>query len=159
VRVGNRQTMVGGTDWTATGAGTSAFNGEYAPDGTYNGKTAYKLDASHYMVWETPIFPPIPRWELQDQKGGGTCYYYGTGTDLPANNWTTDQGDAPAPTLASTVASVAQGTTTYTYNAGNRLTVITDPSNNLTTNSYDNNGNLTATNANGTRTTYTWTYH
>ncbi len=50
------------------------------------------------------------------------------------------------------------GTTTYTYNAGNRLTLITDPSSNLTTNTYDNNGNLTVTNANGTVTTNTWTY-
>ncbi len=53
---------------------------------------------------------------------------------------------------------MAQGTTTYTYNAGNRLTLITDPSSNLTTNTYDNNGNLTVTNANGTVTTNTWTY-
>jgi len=50
------------------------------------------------------------------------------------------------------------GTTTYTYNAGNRLTLITDPSSNLTTNTYDNSGNLTVTNANGTVTTNTWTY-
>ncbi len=50
------------------------------------------------------------------------------------------------------------GTTTYTYNAGNRLTLITDPSSNLTTNTYDNNGNLAVTNANGTVTTNTWTY-
>jgi len=50
------------------------------------------------------------------------------------------------------------GTTTYTYNAGNRLTLITDPSSNLTTNTYDNNGNLTVTNDNGTVTTNTWTY-
>jgi len=69
-----------------------------------------------------------------------------------------DQGDAPAPTLASTVTSVAQGTTTYTYNVGNRLMLITDPSSNLTTNTYDNNGNLTVTNANGTVTTNTWNY-
>jgi len=52
----------------------------------------------------------------------------------------------------------SSGTTTYTYNAGNRLTLITDPSSNLTTNTYDNNGNLTVTNANGTVTTNTWTY-
>ena len=38
------------------------------------------------------------------------------------------------------------GTTTYAYNAGNRLTLLTDPSSNLTTNTYDNNGNLTVTN-------------
>ncbi len=50
------------------------------------------------------------------------------------------------------------GTTTYAYNAGNRLTLLTDPSSNLTTNTYDNNGNLTVTNANGTVTTNTWTY-
>lgn len=41
---------------------------------------------------------------------------------------------------------------------GNRLTLITDPSSNLTTNTYDNNGNLTVSNANGTVTTNTWTY-
>jgi len=52
----------------------------------------------------------------------------------------------------------SSGTTTYTYNAGNRLTLITDPSSNLTTNTYDNNGNLTVTNDNGTVTTNTWTY-
>ncbi len=78
--------------------------------------------------------------------------------DLPANSWTTDQGSNPAPTLASTVTSVAQGTSTYTYNAGNRLTLITDPSSNLTTNTYDNNGNLTVTDDDGTVTTNTWTY-
>ncbi len=50
------------------------------------------------------------------------------------------------------------GTTTYTYNAGNRLTLITDPDSTVTTNTYDNNGNLTVTNDNGTVTTNTWTY-
>ena len=82
----------------------------------------------------------------------------GSGASLPANNWTTDQGSNPAPTLASTVTSVAQGTTTYTYNAGNRLTLVTDPDSTVTTNTYDNNGNLTVTNDNGTVTTNTWTY-
>ena len=53
---------------------------------------------------------------------------------------------------------MAQGTTTYTYNAGNRLTLITDPDSTVTTNTYDNNGNLTVTNDNGTVTTNTWTY-
>ncbi len=152
--VGNRETLVGGTDWTATGAGTTGFNGQYGDDGTYGGKTAYKLDATHYLVWVSGS----TRWELQNQKGAGTCYYYGSGASLPANNWTTDQGSNPAPTLASTVTSVAQGTTTYTYNAGNRLTLITDPSSNLTTNTYDNNGNVTVTDDDGTVTTYTWTY-
>jgi len=32
--VGNRQTMVGGTDWTVTGAGTAGFSGRYADDST-----------------------------------------------------------------------------------------------------------------------------
>jgi len=57
--VGNRQTMVGGTDWTATGAGTTGFNGQYGDDGTYGGKTAYKLDATHYLVWVSGS----SRWE------------------------------------------------------------------------------------------------
>ncbi len=55
---------------------------------TYGGKTAYKLDATHYLVWVSAS----TRWELQNQKGGGTCYYYGSGADLAANNWTVDQG-------------------------------------------------------------------
>ncbi len=53
---------------------------------------------------------------------------------------------------------MVQGITTYTYNAGNRLTLITDPDSTVTTNTYDNNGNLTVSNANGTVTTNTWTY-
>ena len=64
------------------------------------------------------------------------------------------RGDDAKSTVAATLAVTrsAQAATTYTYNAGNRLTVLTDPSSNLTTNTFDNNGNLTATNANGTRT-------
>jgi len=36
--VGNRETMEGSTDWTASGAGTAGFNGQYADDGTYGGR-------------------------------------------------------------------------------------------------------------------------
>jgi len=54
------------------------------------------------------------------------------------------------------VADAADSTSRHAYNAGNRLTLITDPSSNLTTNTYDNNGNLTVTNANGT--VATWAY-
>ena len=61
---------MGGTDWTATGAGTAGFNGQYADDGTYNTKTAYKLDASHYLVWVSGS----TRWELQDPKCTGTWF-------------------------------------------------------------------------------------
>ncbi len=28
------------------------------------------------------------------RRAGGTCCYYGSGADLPANNWTVDQGNA-----------------------------------------------------------------
>jgi len=49
-------------------------------------------------------------------------------------------GHAPVPTLASTVTSVAQGTTTYTYNAGNRLVVVTYPDDSRTTFGYNGEG-------------------
>ena len=44
------------------------------------------------------------------------------------------------------------------FSGGNGLTLITDPSSNLATNTQDNNRNLTVTNDNGTVTTYAWTY-
>ena len=73
-----------------------------------------------------------------EQRSGGSAY---------TTTYTYDNVGNRATKVDST------GTTTYTYNAGNRLTLITDPSSNLTTNTYDNNGNLTVTNANGTVTT------
>lgn len=50
--------------------------------------------------------------------------------------------------------------TTVTYDAANQLTLEqrSGGSAYTTTNTYDNNGNLTVTNANGTVTTTTWTY-
>lgn len=52
----------------------------------------------------------------------------------------------------------ATGTTTYSYDAGNELTVAVAPSLTRTTYAYDNNGNNTSQNAGGTRTTYAWDY-
>jgi len=58
--VGNRETMVGGTDWTATGAGTAGFNGQYADDGTYRGKTAYKLGDPCHKLSPPPLQEYFP---------------------------------------------------------------------------------------------------
>ena len=46
--------------------------------------------------------------------------------------------------------------TTYSYNAGNELTLLQPPSGQPTTSTYDANGNLLTENAGGSLTTYTW---
>lgn len=82
---------------TVSGAGSADYNGQYTENGTAGGKTAYSLDASHWLWWKTDV----TRWMLSPAIGTIPVTYHGELTpDLPANPWTPILGDWPAPTLS-----------------------------------------------------------
>ena len=82
---------------TVSGAGNADYNGQYNENGTAGGKTAYSLDASHWLWWKADV----TRWMLSPAIGIVPVTYHGNLTpDLPANPWTPILGAAPAPTLS-----------------------------------------------------------
>ena len=89
----NPQTYTGNT---VSGAGTAAYNGTYAPTGTWNTKTYFKYSTDRYLYWNGT------RWQLYTELNStDTCAYYGTGATLPATPWTVSGGAPDPPTLSA----------------------------------------------------------
>ena len=96
--------------WVVADAGTTAVNGTYVENGTLNGKPKYNY-GSYQLGWSGTL------WTIS--TGSPPRLYYGTGADLPANDWTTDNGTPPAPIVSAVAPEVyehsatlsAQGTT------------------------------------------------
>ena len=98
--------------FVVSGAGSSAFNGTYCPDGTFNGKTRYVLAESNYTIEYTN------NWVVNDEENYGPTWLIQSGN----SNWTFTQyynisssdtppligwgqfglSSSPAPTLSST---------------------------------------------------------
>ena len=102
--------------FVVNGAGSSAFNGTYCPDGILNGKTRYKLAGTNYTIEYTN------NWVVNDEENYGptwliqagnsnwtfTQYYNISSSDTPPlSGWGQfGSSSSPAPTLSSTVCSL-----------------------------------------------------
>lgn len=96
---------VDGTDvgFVVSGAGSTALNGTYLPDGTNDGVAQYSKDASGYLYrhstshsWKLGTTP-----EAFDPEGEYVAYTHGSTQDSPSlTGWATAQGTSPAPVLA-----------------------------------------------------------
>jgi hypothetical protein len=97
--------------FVVSGAGSSAFNGTYCPDGILNGKTRYKLVGTNYTIEYTN------NWVVNDEENYGpgwliqagnsdwtfTQYFNLSSSDtLPLSGWAAYSASSPAPTLSST---------------------------------------------------------
>ena len=76
---------------------SQAFNGLYTPDGTYGGKTLYRLDATHILYF-------FDSWWMlgnaTSENPGGSYYYATSSGSTPAlSGWSSVLGADPAPTL------------------------------------------------------------
>ncbi|MCX6809834.1 MAG: PKD domain-containing protein [Candidatus Berkelbacteria bacterium] len=95
---------------SVTGAGTSAYNGVYAPNGTYGGVTAYNYSS----YW---IYAPGSYWYMSQTlggTGGDVAYYSNANCENPWTlTWNVNTGDNPAPTVAETSSA-----STYTFASG-----------------------------------------
>jgi hypothetical protein len=92
-----------------SGAGTSAANGTYAPDGELNGQTRYRLGSTtYYVLW---IGTDVGNWVVASDSSGNTTLYTGSSNILsPAGGTTVNVGDEPAATISiGEVAPTAGG--------------------------------------------------
>ena len=90
------------TGYTASGAGTTAANGNYVPvvgaNATYNGATQY-TNGTDFLA-----FNGIASWVVDSGVNPtGTPLYSaaGTATTFPLSGWAYTLGTAPAPTFAA----------------------------------------------------------
>jgi hypothetical protein len=91
------------TGFAVSGAGTSAVNGTYCPDGTYGGKTTYVFSGTEYSIRYEPDFMGIePHWTIWDDVNFTYKYQVSSSADTPPlTGWGVFFGDAPAPTLSA----------------------------------------------------------
>jgi hypothetical protein len=86
------------TSWPVTGAGSTEYDGLYVVSGEFGGKPAF-TDGTRWLFWADAA----GLWCLAAAKAnlvdGADAAYYGTGADLPANNWNAGTGTGPAPAL------------------------------------------------------------
>jgi len=84
-----------------SGAGSTAVNGIYAPDGTNDGKAKYrgivKTDAT--IGWNDGL----NQWLIEESDEFGTNYYSTNDVATPdlVTEWQIDNGDLPAPTVTA----------------------------------------------------------
>lgn len=87
-------------DWVVSGAGTSAYDGDYFENGTYNGQPSYRLDDTHWLFWWTEG-DLTNKWALGPSVGTDPAYIGSVEDPLPAAPWSTFGGSPPAPTLSA----------------------------------------------------------
>ena len=102
------------TGYTASGAGTTADNGNYVPVvgayATYNGATQY-TNGTYFLAFGVGGY-----WYMNSAvNAGGTALYDvsgGSATTCPLTGWSTASGTAPAPTFADMSSGGGGGGTT-----------------------------------------------
>ncbi len=105
--------------------GSVDYRGTYAPDGVYNGKDSWRLDATHYLFWGG-----LPAgWKLNSAKTTAGApvlhpYYNQTGATPDVDAWFAGTGGAPPPTVTEAAANKA-----LTVNSHDSLTpsIVFDP--------------------------------
>jgi RHS repeat-associated protein len=139
-------------------------NGNVLAHTDYNGETTtFTYDANNRVLTRTPPGGPTVTFAytpegLRLQAGGDTYAYDDRGKLLTE---TKAGGDVVTYTYDAagnrTGMTTAAGTTTYAYDALNRLESVTDPDAGVTTYAYDPVGNLqTVGHPNGVETTYVY---
>lgn len=89
--------LTGMADWIVSDAGDDTYNGDYTEAGSFGGKPYYtKASPTRYLYWDGLwILSPV-------LISGPGEYYYGTGSDLPANPWYVGATlSPPAPTVSA----------------------------------------------------------
>jgi outer membrane biosynthesis protein TonB len=113
----------GAQGFVVSGAGSSAFNGTYCPDGTLNGKARYVLAGSNYTIEYTNNWVVNeeenygPGWFIQAGNSNWTFTQYfnlSSSATPPLSGWTTYLASSPAPTLSSTTCGGSNPTPTAT---------------------------------------------
>ena len=94
-------------DYTATGGGNAAYNGDYTQNGTYNGQPAYENANGRWLYWATTVM--ADSWVMCGTKSNGfdtldyACY---AATGITSTWYTGSGGECleqcdPAPTVAA----------------------------------------------------------
>lgn len=88
------------TDMIVSGAGTTAVNGTYIENGTFNDKPKYTFD-DYEIRWRITTRPPVTRWELI--LTSEVIYYSNDNVATPdlCTTWQVYEGNAPAPTVTA----------------------------------------------------------
>ena len=85
----------GGADYTVSGAGDSAFNGDYYEYGTNEGHPTYRLDDGHW------ISNSFDEWYLALDEEVSMCPGYYSVDDTITGTWDTICSSGPAPTVTA----------------------------------------------------------
>ena len=85
----------GGADYTVSGAGDSAFNGDYYEYGTNEGQPTYRLDDGHW------ISNSFDEWYLALDEEVSMCPGYYSIDDTITGTWDTICSSGPAPTVTA----------------------------------------------------------
>lgn len=93
------------TGMIVAGAGTTAVNGHYTENGTYNGYPAYELDGGGQWIWMYTEFILFWQWTISPAKDDISSYYYSVG-DVATPDLATGWGVgvnyiAPVPTVVA----------------------------------------------------------
>lgn len=109
---GRGGSVIAGNGIVVSGAGTSAANGTYEPDGTYNGESRWRLGATDWYI----IIRTAANWVIATLSGGTYTDQYTLNAvpadpllpvPAPAGPATTANGSAPAPSIANETEEVA----------------------------------------------------
>lgn len=87
------------SEWKVEGAGDSSYNGTYTEAGTCDGKAYYTHGtgaSTRYLSWNLST----SAWYLGSGMTLVSSIYIGDGADLPANDWSVYNNNAPAPTVS-----------------------------------------------------------
>jgi hypothetical protein len=120
---GNNPPTASFVDYSVSGAGTTAVNGNYQQNGTSEGRLKYdQASGSYYLYFITAsdVGPEDPYWVLHDSLGDQllvVAYYNSDGTvfNAPESAWIVGNGAPNAPTVSRTAI-------TGTLSVGNTLT-------------------------------------
>jgi len=86
-------------DYIVSGAGTTAYNGNYLEKGTHGKEPYYTLDGgSSYFLFFDEV---DDRWELATSLGGKADYYNNDKSRPSEGEWAAGEGDKPAPTVTA----------------------------------------------------------
>jgi hypothetical protein len=93
--------------FTGSDAGTTAANGDYVEDGTYNGVMSYKKADNSAYVWRGAGVHGDPTWMVHSTKGTvyTSCWYINASSavtpPLDGPPWSVSAGASPGVSMTS----------------------------------------------------------